>query len=188
LKQLGYTDVDVVEADLPDKQAEAFLIADNHIASQAIIDDIALQNLINELGDMPAIDYGFDKDDLDDLAGRILAGSGGYQADEKDDDVPEVKEAITQKGDLWHLSNHRVLCGDSTLKSDVDRLCDGCRIIEIDRWFPSSKRCHVCGYINDNLTLSDRSWLCPECNTDHDRDVNASINILTFGRDGISRT
>jgi putative transposase len=64
----------------------------------------------------------------------------------------------------------------------------GCHIIEIDRWFPSSKRCHVCGYINDNLTLSDRSWLCPECSTDHDRDVNASINILTFGRAGIART
>jgi len=64
----------------------------------------------------------------------------------------------------------------------------GCRIIEIDRWFPSSKRCHVCGYINDNLTLNDRSWLCPECNTNHDRDVNAAINILTFGRAGIART
>ena len=64
----------------------------------------------------------------------------------------------------------------------------GCRIIEIDRWFPSSKRCHVCGYINDNLTLSDRSWLCPECNTNHDRDVNAAINILTFGRAGIAQT
>jgi putative transposase len=64
----------------------------------------------------------------------------------------------------------------------------GCRIIEIDRWFPSSKRCHICGYINDNLTLKDRSWLCPECNTNHDRDVNASINILTFGRAGIART
>ena len=64
----------------------------------------------------------------------------------------------------------------------------GCRIIDIDRWFPSSKRCHVCGYINNNLTLKDRSWLCPECNTDHDRDVNASINILTFGRAGIART
>ena len=64
----------------------------------------------------------------------------------------------------------------------------GCRIIEIDRWFPSSKRCHVCGYINENLTLKDRNWLCPECNTDHDRDVNAAINILTFGRAGIAQT
>jgi putative transposase len=64
----------------------------------------------------------------------------------------------------------------------------GCRLIEIDRWFPSSKRCHICGYIKDNLTLSDRSWLCPECNTNHDRDVNASINILIFGRAGIAQT
>ena len=64
----------------------------------------------------------------------------------------------------------------------------GCRIIEVDKWFPSSKRCHVCGYINENLTLKDRNWLCPECNTDHDRDVNASINILTFGRAGIAQT
>ena len=64
----------------------------------------------------------------------------------------------------------------------------GCKIIEIDRWFPSSKRCHVCGYINENLTLKDRNWLCPECNTNHDRDVNAAINILTFGRAGIART
>jgi len=64
----------------------------------------------------------------------------------------------------------------------------GCKIIKIDRWFPSSKRCHVCGYINENLTLKDRNWLCPECNTDHDRDVNAAINILIFGRAGIART
>lgn len=64
----------------------------------------------------------------------------------------------------------------------------GCHIIEINRFFPSSKRCHKCGYINENLTLKDRSWLCPECNTAHDRDINASLNILTFGRAGIART
>ena len=64
----------------------------------------------------------------------------------------------------------------------------GCRIIEIDRFFPSSKRCHICGHINDNLALKDRFWLCPECKTDHDRDVNAAINILTFGRAGIAQT
>ena len=38
------------------------------------------------------------------------------------------------------------------------------------------------------FTLKDRSWLCPECNTNHDRDVNAAINILTFGRAGIAQT
>lgn len=41
---------------------------------------------------------------------------------------------------------------------------------------------------NESLTLKDREWLCPECNTNHDRDINASINILTFGRAGIAQT
>lgn len=127
LKQLGYTDVDVIEADLADGQAEAFMISDNHIASQAVIDNIGLQNLINELSELniPALDFGFDSKDLEDLASQILANNGGYQADEKDDDVPEVKEAITQKGDLWTLGRHRVLCGDSTCKDDVALLMGG---------------------------------------------------------------
>jgi len=64
----------------------------------------------------------------------------------------------------------------------------GCKVMEINRFFPSSKRCHVCGYIHESLTLSDRYWLCPECNTNHDRDINAAINILTFGRAGIAPT
>ena len=54
-------------------------------------------------------------------------------------------------------------------------------IIHIDRFFPSSKTCHKCGYINNSLTLKDRSWTCPDCGENHDRDVNASINILNEG-------
>ncbi len=63
----------------------------------------------------------------------------------------------------------------------------GCSIHEIDRFFPSSKCCHRCGYIHNSLELSDRSWVCPECNEEHDRDVNAAINILAFGRAGTVR-
>ena len=51
-----------------------------------------------------------------------------------------------------------------------------CLIRVIDRWFPSSKTCHVCGEINENLTLADREWTCP-CGVVHDRDFNASKNI-----------
>ena len=51
-------------------------------------------------------------------------------------------------------------------------------LVVIDRYFPSSKLCNVCGYKNDNLTLSNREWICPVCGTKHDRDLNAAINIL----------
>jgi putative transposase len=44
----------------------------------------------------------------------------------------------------------------------------------IDRWFPSSKTCHVCGCVNEELTLADRAWVCC-CGTVHDRDFNASL-------------
>lgn len=50
----------------------------------------------------------------------------------------------------------------------------------IDRWYPSSKTCHVCGAVNAALTLSDRNWTC-ECGAHHDRDLNASRNIRTEG-------
>ena len=54
-------------------------------------------------------------------------------------------------------------------------------IIHIDRFFPSSKTCHKCGYINQPLHLKDRTWTCPECSEVHDRDVNAAINIFNEG-------
>lgn len=54
----------------------------------------------------------------------------------------------------------------------------GREIRQIDRFFPSSKICHHCGCINDDLKLSDRIWTCPDCNAELDRDINAAINIL----------
>ena len=53
--------------------------------------------------------------------------------------------------------------------------------IEIDRWFPSSKRCSNCGYIVEKMPLKIREWECPNCGTHHDRDLNASKNILAAG-------
>ena len=54
-------------------------------------------------------------------------------------------------------------------------------IIQIDKWFPSSKLCSCCGYKNNDLTLSDRIWVCSNCKTNHDRDFNAAINIRKEG-------
>ena len=50
----------------------------------------------------------------------------------------------------------------------------------------TSKTCSNCGYITEVLELNIRKWICPECNTKHDRDVNAAINILTVGTTGIA--
>ena len=55
------------------------------------------------------------------------------------------------------------------------------QVIHIDRFFPSSKACSKCGWINNNLTLKNRNWICPKCGGKHDRDVNAAINILNEG-------
>jgi putative transposase len=57
----------------------------------------------------------------------------------------------------------------------------GRTLAKIDRWFPSSKRCGHCGHIVDKLPLSIREWDCPNCGTHHDRDINASRNVLAAG-------
>lgn len=52
---------------------------------------------------------------------------------------------------------------------------------KIDKWYPSSKTCHYCGYAKEDLTLNDREWICPECHNIIDRDWNSAINILNQG-------
>ena len=57
----------------------------------------------------------------------------------------------------------------------------GRKLVKIDRWFPSSKRCNSCGYIVEKMPLNIREWQCRGCGTHHDRDINASRNILAAG-------
>lgn len=62
----------------------------------------------------------------------------------------------------------------------------GKTILRIGRFEPSSKTCNKCGYIKSDLALKDREWQCPICNTLHDRDINAAINIKNFALKNIS--
>ena len=55
-------------------------------------------------------------------------------------------------------------------------------VIEVDRWFASSKTCHKCGYVYKDLALGEREWTCPICGEHHDRDLNAAVNILLEGQ------
>ncbi len=56
----------------------------------------------------------------------------------------------------------------------------GCKIIVANRFFPSSKICSCCGEINKELTLKDRNWTCKSCGEEHDRDINAAINLRDY--------
>ena len=55
------------------------------------------------------------------------------------------------------------------------------KLIKVNRYYPSSQLCSSCGYRKKDLLLSNRSWICPECKTNHNRDINAAVNIKKEG-------
>lgn len=70
--------------------------------------------------------------------------------------------------------------GNAIRTIEIKAAMHGKTVVKIDRWFPSTKTCSICGAINQNLTLKDRRWVC-DCGASHDRDVNAAHNILAAG-------
>ncbi|MGB7707937.1 MAG: RNA-guided endonuclease TnpB family protein [Microcoleus sp.] len=90
-----------------------------------------------------------------------------------------VKNLVTNHQLAWAISDS----GWSELIRQLDYKCRwyGRKLVAIDRWFPSSKRCSHCGQIVDKMPLNIREWTCPSCGCNHDRDVNASKNILAAG-------
>jgi putative transposase len=71
----------------------------------------------------------------------------------------------------------------STFVSMLEYKCNwyGKVLVKINRFFPSSKTCSNCGHKEDKMPLNIREWTCPSCGSKHDRDLNASINILKEG-------
>ena len=124
--RLGLEQVPVIRlGHLSDAQRKALVIADNQLALNAGWDEVALSNLVRELdAEKFELDLlGFDSADLD----RYLAGLNGDAAAEAEEaELPEVPVVPTSRpGDLWILGNHRLLCGDATVFTDVERLMDG---------------------------------------------------------------
>ena len=88
---------------------------------------------------------------------------------------------LTGMSRLWGRKMADLAFGSFVQKLEHTASKYGCKVVKIDRYYPSSKTCNVCQYVNELLTLSDRSWTCPSCGTHHDRDANAAINILRQG-------
>ena len=86
------------------------------------------------------------------------------------------------------MQNHNLALSisDVSWSKFVNQLCYkadwyGRQIVFINRFYPSSKTCNNCGWINQDLTLDIREWTCPNCNIKHDRNLNAAINIHNVG-------
>lgn len=129
---------------------------------------------------------------------------------ERRKDLERLHERIRNRRDDWQWKTCRELCGrysticiedlnltgmtrlwgrkvnDLAYGSFVQKLEHtaskfGTEVVKVDRFYASSKTCSVCQYVNERLSLADRRWVCPKCGTSHDRDLNASVNILRQG-------
>jgi len=113
-KELGYKEVPVVYVNIPDiKKEQELNIRLNK--NQGEWDFDLLANIDEDI----LVDIGFDSKELD----KVFQ----LEAKPEDDDVPEISEAetICKTGDLYQLGNHRLMCGDCTVKENVDKLMDG---------------------------------------------------------------
>ena len=91
-----------------------------------------------------------------------------------------IKGMIEEKKISKHLTN--VSLGEICRVLEYKAKIYGKKYIQIDSYYPSSQICSKCGYKNEEVKkLSVRSWICPECGSYHDRDYNASYNILFEG-------
>lgn len=111
-------------------QEYADLVADNRIAELAEIDQKMLADIFADIdtGEIPLELTGYTEDEVEDIV-TALSEALHNDLDDPDDvpEVPEPEKVLTQPGDLWIMGRHRLLCGDSTNREDVDTLMDGAK-------------------------------------------------------------
>ncbi|GIK38122.1 MAG: transposase [Chloroflexota bacterium] len=120
------------------------------------------------------------------------------------------QKVANQRQDFLHQASHRIVSEFGTIKIENLNVCGmiknhhlaksiadsgwsrfgaflnykgkwtGSQVERVDRFFPSSKTCSVCGWINQELQLHHRFWVCLGCGTEHDRDKNASVNLERY--------
>jgi len=128
-------------------------------------------------------------------ARRLVARRHEHVANARRDTLHKLSDRLTRDFGTVRLESLNVrgmLKNHCLAKSIADSgwgmLAEMCRykaawrggtVEQIDRFYPSSKTCHVCGLKNDTLALADREWACAGCGTCHDRDINAARVIAS---------
>ena len=122
-KKLGLKEVPVQIADLDENKAKAYRIADNRLNQDADWDNellsVELNNLLSKDFNLEPI--GFNEDELNNIL--LKDNDGLTDEDEAPEVAGELEEPISKLGDVWKLGHHRLMCGDSTLIDNFDKLC-----------------------------------------------------------------
>ena len=114
-KELGIEDVPVIHLDhLTDEQRRAYALAHNKTAEMSEWDFDLLGDELKDIFDIDMSDFGFDLSDDEEEETEII-----------EDKVPEEVESVAKQGDIWQLGRHRLMCGDSTSVTDVEKLMNG---------------------------------------------------------------
>lgn len=100
-------------------------------------------------------------------------------------DIAKFK-TLEERKNSYDKSNHGKSVNDLGWSMFLNRLKTkaeetGKMILEADKWFASSKTCNHCGYVNRELTIEDREWICPKCSSKLMRDSNAAQNLKDLG-------
>ncbi len=143
----------VVADDLTEEQIKAYRLADNKVAELAEWDIDLLGEELDGIFDIDMSDFGFDMTDEEEEPIEIIQ-----------DEVPEEVEPIAKQGDIWQLGRHRLMCGDSTSATDVEKLMNGAKADLVFTDPPYGMKKEADGVANDNLNFDDllefnRQWI-----------------------------
>ncbi len=132
------------------------------------------------------------------MAKQAVARCHGKIADARKDTVNKLTTRLVTEFDViciedlnlrGMVQNHSLArsLSDASIGAAVRMLEEkaeryGKQVVNVDRWFPSSKMCSCCGHVVPVLPLSVREWTCQPCGAKHDRDLNAALNILAVGQ------
>ena len=142
----------VVADDLTEEQIKAYRLADNKVSELAEWDIDLLGEELDGIFDIDMSEFGFDLSEEEEEPEII------------EDEVPQEVEPIAKHGDIWQLGRHRLMCGDSTSITDVEKLMDGAKADLVFTDPPYGMKKESDGVANDNLNFDDlldfnRQWI-----------------------------